>query len=172
MCIEHDEPVFVCASGRFQFSLFVGKLHIGGRGGILFKKVGDCMLNKKNIKMHLLSLFILCAGFVLCRYVFFDIHGMKQLPAALFGVGMVFLAISIFLRGKMAPIIITLAYLIGFVAGVVFETDGIDAGGGATNNLWIIWTTVFICFSVICIITESAYSTKKRISKSKSDKGA
>ena len=128
------------------------------------------MLNKKNIKMHLLSLFILCTGFVLCRYVFFDVHGMKQLPASLFGVGIVFLAISFFLRCKMAPIIIALAYLIGFVAGVVFGMDGIDAGGGATNNLWIIWTTVFICFSVICIITESAYSTKKRICKSKSDK--
>lgn len=94
------------------------------------------MLNKKNIRNHLVSLSILCAGFALCRYVFFDIHGMKQLPVALFGVGIVFLAISFFLRGKVAPIIIALAYLIGFVSGVVFETDGVDAGGGATSNLW------------------------------------
>ncbi len=115
------------------------------------------MLYKKNLKMHLVSLSILCAGFVLCRYVFFDIHGMKQLPAALFGVGMVFLAISFFLRGKMAPIIIALAYLIGFVAGVVFETDSIDAGGATTNNLWVIWAVVFVGLCGISVIVEKIF---------------
>ena len=37
--------------------------------------------------IHLLSLSVLCIGFVLCRYVFFDIHGMKQWPVILFVIG-------------------------------------------------------------------------------------
>ena len=119
------------------------------------------MVNKKNIIVHLVSLSILCTGFALCRYTFLEIHGMKQLPGLLFGVGMVFLAISFFLRGKVAPIVIALTYLIGFVAGVVFETDGVDAGGGATSNLWIIWTVVFVSLSVISGIGEKIFNNRK-----------
>ena len=58
------------------------------------------MLNKKNIVIHLLALGVLCIGFVLCRYVFFDIHGMKQWPVILFGVGIIAVAISFILEGN------------------------------------------------------------------------
>ena len=58
------------------------------------------MLNKKNVMIHLLSLSVLCIGFVLCRYVFFDMHGMKQWPVILFGVGIIAVAISFILEGK------------------------------------------------------------------------
>ena len=76
------------------------------------------MLNKKNIILHLLSLCVLCIGFVLCRYVFFDIHGIMGLPVWLFVVGMVSMAISFFLEGKTTPIFTALAYIIGFIAGI------------------------------------------------------
>ena len=112
------------------------------------------MLNKKNTILHLLSLGILCVGFVLCRYVFFDIHGMKELPVWLFVVGMVSVAISFFLEGKSTPICTAFAYIAGFIAGVIFQTDGVDAGGGATNNLWIIWVVVFVCLTLVGIICE------------------
>ena len=58
------------------------------------------MLNKKNVVIHFLSLGVLCIGFVLCRYVFFDMHGMKQWPVILFGVGIIAVAISFILEGK------------------------------------------------------------------------
>ena len=112
------------------------------------------MLNKKNIIVHLLSLCVLCISFVMCRYVFFDIHGMKQLPIWLFVVGMVSMAVSFFLKGKTIPICTAVAYIVGFIAGVLFQTNGLDAGGGTTNNLWIIWSTVFICLILIGIISE------------------
>lgn len=121
------------------------------------------MLNKKNNIIHLVSLFILCVEFALCRYTFLEIHGMKQLPGLLFAVGMIFLVISFLKRGKMAPIVMALAYLIGFVAGVVFETDGVDAGGGATSNLWIIWTVVFVSLSVISGIGEKIFNNRESV---------
>ena len=62
----------------------------------------------------------LCIGFVLCRYVFFDIHGIMGLPVWLFVVGMVSMAISFFLEGKTTPIFTALAYIIGFIAGALF----------------------------------------------------
>lgn len=71
------------------------------------------MFDKKNIIVHLLSLCVLCNGFVLCRYVFFDIHGMKQLPVWLFVVEMVPMAISFFFEGKTTPICTAVAYIGG-----------------------------------------------------------
>ena len=58
------------------------------------------MLNKKNVVIHLLSLGVLCIGFILCRYVFFDMHEMKQWPVILFAIGIIAVAISFILEGK------------------------------------------------------------------------
>ena len=120
------------------------------------------MLNKKNIILHLLSLCVLCIGFVLCRYVFFDIHGIMGLPVWLFVVGMVSMAISFFLEGKTTPIFTALAYIIGFIAGTIFQTNGVDAGGGTTNNLWIIWIIVFVCITLTGIICEKFIGSAKK----------
>ena len=120
------------------------------------------MLNKKNVMIHLLALGLLCIGFVLCRYVFFDIHGMKQWPVILFGIGIIAMVISFILNGKIAPICIAFSYIAGFVVGIIFQTDGIDSGGARTNNLWIIWTEVFICLTLIGIIYDKFISTIKK----------
>ena len=50
-------------------------------------------MTRKNAALYLASLCVLCAGYLLCRYVFFAVHGMKQWPACLFLLGLV---ISIF----------------------------------------------------------------------------
>ena len=120
------------------------------------------MLNKKNIIVHLLSLCVLSIGFVLCRYVFFDIHGMKQLPVWLFVVGVVSMAVSFFLEGKTTPICTAAAYIVGFIVGAIFQVDGVDAGGGATNNLWIIWAVVFVCLMIAGIIGEKFVGSAKK----------
>ena len=120
------------------------------------------MLNKKNIIVHLLSLCVLSIGFVLCRYVFFDIHGMKQLPVWLFVVGVVSMAVSFFLEGKTTPICTAVAYIVGFIAGAIFQTNGVDAGGGTTNNLWIIWAVVFVCLMIAGIIGEKFVGSAKK----------
>ena len=77
-----------------------------------------------------------------------------------FFMGVFLVAISFFLKGNVTPICTSFAYIVGFVVGVIFETDGIDAGGGATNNLWIIWTVVFICFIVVGVISERIFNSK------------
>lgn len=127
------------------------------------------MLSKKNFITHLLAISILCIGFLLCRYVFFDIHGMKQMPVLLFGMGMFFVAVSFSLKCKVAPIVIVLGYMIGFVAGVFFEIDGVDAGGAITNNLWIIWTVVFVGFAVLGCFAEKIVKSRKKVCVCKYD---
>ena len=112
--------------------------------------------------IHLLSLDVLCIGFVLCRYVFFDMHGMKQWPVILFAIGIIAVAISFTLEGKIVPICTAFSYIAGFVAGVIFQTDGTVSGGTTTNNLWIIWTMVFICFTLVGVISDKFLSPPKK----------
>ena len=119
------------------------------------------MKNKKNLTLHLIFLGILCAGYVLARYVFFDLHGMKEWPLMLFVCGIVVIGISLIAKGKQTPIFTALSYIAGFVAGAIFQTDGLDAGSGKTNNLWIIWTVVFVCFTLASILTDLFVTRKK-----------
>ena len=120
------------------------------------------MKNKKNLILHLISLGVLCVGYFLTRYVFFDLHGMKQWPLMLFVCGAVVIAGSLFVRAKQVPVFTALSYIGGFAAGALFQTDGVDAGGGGTNNLWIIWTVVFVCFTLASIFTELLAARKKK----------
>ena len=119
------------------------------------------MFNKKNIQIHLLSFFILAIGFILCRFVFFNIHGMKQWPELLFVAGLVFLAISFLIKGKTAPVFTSLAYSVGFISGTLLKTNSADPGGGSMNNLWIIWTVVFFFLALIGFVTETFVGKKK-----------
>ncbi len=120
------------------------------------------MLNKKNILIHIVSLGILSVGFVLCRFVFLDLHGMKSWPELLFVVGLVLFAVSFFLKGKVTPFCTALAYSIGYVAGFLFQTDGVDPGGGRTNNLWFIWTGVFLGLTVVGVIADLIAAFKRK----------
>lgn len=120
------------------------------------------MNNKKNAIAHLVSLGILCAGFVLTRYIFFDFHGMKQLPLILLLCGIAVIGIAFLAKAKTVSAFTALAYIVAFAAGAIFQTDGVDAGGGRTNNLWIIWTVVFVCFIVAAVIMEIIATRKTK----------
>jgi len=104
--------------------------------------------NKKVLFAHLICLGILLLGFVLCRYVFFDLHGMKEWPVDLFIAGLVALLVSLFARKQYVPWFTAGGYVFGFLLGVLFHAEGTDPGGGKTDNLWIIWTVVL----AVCIL--------------------
>lgn len=110
---------------------------------------------RKNAALHLASLCVLCAGYLLCRYVFFAVHGMKQWPACLFLLGLVVLGISFFTKKKWTPLVTSFSYPIAFAIGALFQTDGTDPGGGRTNSLWAIWTVVFVCAIVLSATGET-----------------
>lgn len=112
------------------------------------------MKNKKNLIRHLVSLAVLLAGFVISRYVFFDVHGMKEWPRILFICGVVVLGVSFFVKARLLPLFTALSYIGGFVVGVIFHTHNIDPVVGGTSNLWIIWTAVFACSIFSGIITD------------------
>ena len=112
------------------------------------------MLSRKNTTCHLTALGVLIAGFLLCRYVLFALHGMKQWPEVLFGAGVAVLLISLLAKGELLPWFVSATYPIGFAAGFLFQSNGSDPGGGSTNNFWLIWTIVFVVGLGIGMICE------------------
>ena len=104
--------------------------------------------NKKVLFAHLASLGILLLGFVLCRYVFFGLHGMKEWPVDLLIAGLIVHMVSMLAKKPYVPWFTSGGYSLGFWLGVIFHTEGFDHGGGRTDNLWQIWTIVF----AVCIL--------------------
>ena len=97
---------------------------------------------------HLVSFGILLLGFLLCRFVLLGLHGMKEWPVDLLVAGLIVLFISLLAKKRIVPWFTASGYLLGFLAGVIFHREGFDPGGGRTDNLWEIWTIVF----VVCIL--------------------
>ena len=108
----------------------------------------------------LISAVLLCAGYVLTRYVLFDLHGMKQWPLILLIIGAIIAGISFVMKARLTPIVIGAAYSVSFLMAALMQTDSVDAGGMRTNNLWIIWTGVFLFLTSASIVAEFAVRAK------------
>lgn len=115
---------------------------------------------KKINKTSVISLLVLVISFIVVRYVFFETHGMKQFPVMLFLPLFIAMIISCFINVKIIPFVTALSYPIGFIIAAMFQTNSVDAGGGATSNLWIIWTFIVIAAIIISVIVEMISSRK------------
>ncbi len=83
-----------------------------------------------------------------CRYAFFDMHGMKQWPNLLAIIGMAIVIIASIFGQHIISVSTVIGYMGGFILAMIFNTGGMDQGGGRTNNAWIIWGTVY-SFSIL-----------------------
>ena len=110
--------------------------------------------NKTVMQNHLISLVLLVLGFLIFRYGVFDLHGMKEWPLDLLIAGVLIWFLSLLGGKKYAPWFIPAGYFLGFWMGVLLHTEGTDPGGGTTDNLWIIWTVVFLACILAGIVTE------------------
>lgn len=119
-------------------------------------------MKTKNRLVQLFAwLMALCGGFVLCRYILFPMHGMREWPVVLFIAGTAVIIAAFLVRARYVPAAASVAYTLALLIGVLFQTDGVDPGGGRTNNLWIIWTVVFIGLIFISVCFELLVKKKK-----------
>ena len=99
-------------------------------------KNGKC----KRILWFVVSALFLGLYWVLCRFVLFGLHGMKSWCDMLMYVSAGAVVLSAVMDLRITAAAAPTGYMLGFAAGAVFNTDGMDPGGGATNNFWLIWT--------------------------------
>lgn len=88
----------------------------------------------------------------LCRYIFFDMHGMKQWPNLLAIVSLAIIIIATISGKRIISATTVIGYIIGFILAMIFNTDGLDQGGGRINNAWKIWGAIFVLSILIGVI--------------------
>ena len=118
-------------------------------------------MNRKHIRTHILALSITILGYILCRFVLFATHGMKDIPDYLALFTALTVSVSFLLGGKLIPIITALAYPLCFAIAYIFQRNGFDPGGGRTNNLWSIWVITYIICFLTSLCLEAVCSNKK-----------
>ena len=119
---------------------------------------------RKRIIYPIAASVLLFICFLLCRYCFFNLHGMKDWPVILFTFGLIVIIVSALFNSRKVMICTPIGYIMGFVLGMLFNTDSLDPGGGILNNAWIIWTTSFLMLIIIGVVLEVV---TKRIKKKK-----
>ena len=122
--------------------------------------------NKSKLFSYVFSFVILLIDLLLCRFVFFRLHGMKEWPIDLFVAGLAVLLISLIARKRYVPWFTSAGYFVGFLVGIIFHKEGFDPGGGRTDNLWQIWTIVFVVCILAGIVFEIVIKWKKLLKKS------
>lgn len=95
---------------------------------------------------------LLGISYWLCRFAFFNMHGMKQWPSLLAILSMAVLIIATIFGKHIISVTTVIGYMVGFILAMIFNTDGIDQGGGRTNNAWIIWGAMYSVSILIGII--------------------
>lgn len=113
----------------------------------------------KSRMVGLVSLAVLAGAFLVVRFPLLFFHGMKEWPLDLFAAGAVIIALSgIILGAKRLPALTAAGYILGFVAGSVFRWDSTLG----YDNLWIIWTGVFLVLILAGVVAEFlAYKRRK-----------
>lgn len=111
-------------------------------------------MTKKNIIVHFISCCVLCIEFILSRYVFYELHHMQDCPLFLFLFSLIVIGISFLFKARLVPIVTSLSYIVGFIAGAILQKDVIGAGGQMTNTLWIIWTYIILFAVISSVIVE------------------
>lgn len=117
---------------------------------------------KKKLIQTALSIIILLFEFWICRYVFFQWHGMKQFPFFLLTLGSAVVLIAAIFSSKAMSVAALLGYILGFFSNMILRSYGIDPGGGRTSNGWIIWGGIFLTFVLLGIVIEIVQWKKKK----------
>ena len=107
-----------------------------------------------------ISLAGLAAAWGICRLLLFDLHGMKSWPNLLACFGLAVVAAAVCMGRPWTALSVPFGYLAGFFAGLAFRREGVDMGGGATSNLWVIWTGGYLL--VILIVWAAEHLCRRR----------
>ena len=108
----------------------------------------------------------LCICYVLSRHdVLGKWHFMKEWPLDLLIFGFIVIVIAGIFYSRKVMVSTIFGYITGYLSAMLFNTDRMDAGGGGTNNAWIIWAEVYLAIILAGIIWElvDRYIQKKKL---------
>ncbi|MBS5956663.1 MAG: hypothetical protein KIC73_07095 [Clostridiales bacterium] len=89
---------------------------------------------KSKVKWAMATSLLLYLVYFLCRYMFIHLHGMKEWPFDLLVFGLIIITVAAFFNARRVMVLTVVGYIGGFAMGIMFGVDGVDPGGGKTNN--------------------------------------
>ena len=107
---------------------------------------------KNKILWGISMIGLLGISYWLCRFSFFEMHGMKQWPNLLAILSIAIIVVATIFGNRRIQVATVVGYMGGFILAMIFNADGVDPGGGRTNNAWIVWGAVFILSILIGVI--------------------
>jgi hypothetical protein len=78
---------------------------------------------KSKVIWGVLACVAMLLSFIFCRYVFFDLHGMKQWPFYLFMFGLMITVIAAIFEARWVMLLTATGYIGGFALGILFGVD-------------------------------------------------
>ena len=118
-------------------------------------------MGMKHKTIHLLSLAALILGFALSILIKADQSGIGGTGKMLALFSLIVCACSFLMNGKLIPLITSCGYFITFLFAFFFQRNGVDPGGGSTNNFGRLWIISFAIVFVLSLYFESVYANKK-----------
>ena len=89
------------------------------------------LMDIKNKSLWGISMIgLLGISYWLCRYVYFEMHGMKDWPNLLAILSVFILVIATIFGNRKISVATVIGYMGGFILAMIFNTDGVDPGGG------------------------------------------
>lgn len=114
------------------------------------------------------SFLYLLFGWVAIRFLLFSSHGMKDWPDLLAVAGAILVIISVMRNHYALARMASIGYVVSFLVAYLLQKDSIDVGGGAMNNIRIIWTIAYVALIILGVYMEA--KRNKRIAAAKARK--
>ena len=92
---------------------------------------------------------IILLSYILVRCVFFNEHGMKDIPDTLALIASALTALFILTNKKVSAFASSIGYIVGYLIGIKTHKTYIDLITGKNDNLWLIW---IISYAIIIIV--------------------
>lgn len=108
-----------------------------------------------------LPLVFLVSLCIILDYLYEQSFGPVSFPSLMCQFGCVVCLIATILKARLIQWFTAGSFLVGYFFGVVFWSEGLDPGGGRTNNFWVIWATVYMIGIMVGIMVEIVIGIKK-----------
>ena len=118
-------------------------------------------MKHKRLMIHLLSVGILAVGLALSILIQPEPGGYVRLAKILSAMTLVLILASLLLNGKLVPLLNACGYFATFLFAFFCQRDGVDPGGGTTNNFSMLWVISFVVVFVLSLYFESVYAHKR-----------
>lgn len=116
----------------------------------------------KKLKVSIISLIIVIINYVLTRFIFFDLHQMKDFTDTMTLLSACLTVIFLLSDNILSCFVSSISNIIGFVLGYMFNTTTIDYITGNTNNFWLIWIGSYIILVILSMLLYKMFHMKHK----------